>query len=173
MINDDFDHATIEEDYEIEELSAEELQEISLDDVEELTDVEAEDTTGGGSYVFQSIEGIGGFSDAQKKGYSKHCGGVRKVTSSPSIIVPEAGARLGIIDRIYVTSNSIPVKVAGKGTSNLTVTRAGGHLGLATLEIWGHQPQKTMKIKLKNGKIATIGSINRDINYMVVRVMFK
>ena len=117
-------------------------------EVEELTDSETEETAGGavrlqvvGVGVNQisgsSMSGVSGI--AVQKSYGKHCGGIQLMVKTPSVTVSKVGARIGIIDKIYVTKNSIPARVSGVGTSNLVVTRGSGRLGLVTLEIHGHQ----------------------------------
>lgn len=132
----EFDSDIVSNEYSEETLDSEESY-----DFEELTDDEAEDTTGGATMV--GLKGTSINPDAQKKGYSKHCGGIRISTSSPTITVTQLGARLGKIDKTYITQSSIPVKclIGGpaSGPDSIQVIRKTGRLGLVTIEAWGHQ----------------------------------
>lgn len=122
-------------------------------EVQELTDIEIEETEGGAIVSqFTSTTGGSGSSTSKigfqgvsipnvgnLKSYGKHCGGIQLAVRTPSVSIAKVGARIGIIDKIYVTKSSIPARVSGVGTSNLVVTRGSGRLGLVTLEIHGHQ----------------------------------
>ena len=96
-------------DYDEFEDISDKMPETENYEVEEITDEEAETITGGG-VTYALKEAVPVFeTDSSKKGYSKHCGGIRLGTNSTQISVAQVGARVGKIDKVYITQSSIPV----------------------------------------------------------------
>ena len=129
-------------------------------EVEELTGEEIEETAGG-AYAVKGVNVPNTWlaKDSAKKGYKKHCGGIRVSTNNPQITVSQLGARLGKIDKIFIAPGSIPVTclVSGPmgGPDSIQVYRRTGRLGLVTIEAWGHQKNE-----------------GKNYRYAVLRVQF-
>ncbi len=144
MNKEDLDEFKIEEINEFEPYVN--TDENEANEVQWLTEEETEETEGGKYYV-QAVETFSPSSwlanDSAKKGYKKHCGGLKFSTSNPSITVERLGLRIGQIDKIFVAPGSIPVRCSivnpSGGIGKITVSRRAGKLGLVTIEAWGHQ----------------------------------
>lgn len=159
MKRNNFNETDFEEIEEIEEFGDwmdEEL--VQNYEVEELTDEEAEEISGGAITGKDAAEWLK--KDSAKKGYKKHCGGIRLETQNSQILVPRVNARIGTVDKVYVTAPSKPIAQLKDGAYNgpkvFTVSRKSGKIGLVTLELWGHQKGEA-----------------KNYRYMVLRVTFK
>ena len=132
---------------EIEEINEFEQFENYTEDVEEevedLSDWEKEETEGGVVIAPKLLQNIPTNSNTLNigtlKSYAKHCGGIEIKTKNPTVNIAGVGARVGIIDKIYIAKSSTLARAKGIGTSNLVVTRRTSNLGMVTLEIHGHQ----------------------------------
>ena len=169
MKRDNFNETDFEEIEEIEEFGDWANEELEQNyEVEELTDEEAEEISGG---AYTAKKALGGAitgkdaaewlkKDSAKKGYKKHCGGIRLETQNSQISVSRVNARIGTVDKVYVTAPSKPIAQLRDGAYNgpktFTVARKSGKIGLVTLELWGHQKGEA-----------------KNYRYMVLRVTFK